>query len=79
MPDSLPTPALHDYRSPVEQVPAIVYIADFRGDRPFLYVSPHAETLLGYPPEAWVADPDLWEKLLHPDDRERVLARSGAR
>ena len=66
--------ALNDYRSLVEQVPAIVYVADFQGDRPFLYVSPQAERLLGYSPEAWVADPGLWEKLLHPGDRERVLA-----
>jgi diguanylate cyclase (GGDEF)-like protein/PAS domain S-box-containing protein len=62
------------YRSLVEQVPAIVYIADFQGARPFLYVSPQAEELLGYPPEEWVADPDLWNRLLHPEDRERVLA-----
>jgi PAS domain S-box-containing protein len=62
------------YRSLVEQVPAIVYIADFQGERPFLYVSPQAEELLGYPPEEWVADPDLWNRLLHPEDRELVLA-----
>ncbi len=79
MPDSLPTPALHDYRSSVEQVPAIVYIADFRRDRPFLYVSPHAETPAGLAARGLGADPDLWEKLLHPDDWERVLAEERRR
>ena len=63
-----PAPIDVPYRSLVEQVPAIVYIADFQGIRPFLYVSPQAEEILGYPPEEWVADPDLWNRLLHPDD-----------
>jgi diguanylate cyclase (GGDEF)-like protein/PAS domain S-box-containing protein len=62
------------YRLLVEQIPAITYIADFQGDRPFLYVSPQAEELLGYPASEWVSDPELWERILHPEDRERVLA-----
>ncbi|HEX2232861.1 MAG TPA: EAL domain-containing protein [Thermoleophilaceae bacterium] len=62
------------YRLLVEQIPAITYIADFKGDRPFLYVSPQAEDLLGYPASEWVEDPMLWERILHPDDRERVLS-----
>jgi diguanylate cyclase (GGDEF)-like protein/PAS domain S-box-containing protein len=62
------------YRLLVEQIPAITYIADFRGERPFLYVSPQAEELLGYPASEWVSDSGLWHRLLHPEDRERVLA-----
>jgi diguanylate cyclase (GGDEF)-like protein/PAS domain S-box-containing protein len=62
------------YRLLVEQIPAITYIADFRGERPFLYVSPQAEELLGYPASEWIANTGLWERLLHPEDRERVLA-----
>lgn len=38
------------------------------------YVSPQIEHLLGVRPEAYVADPDLWYKLLHPEDKERALA-----
>ena len=64
------------YRLLVEQVPAITYIADFAGNRPFLYVSPQAEELLGYPAGEWVADETLWDdRLLHPEDRDRVLAQ----
>ena len=37
------------------------------------YVSPQVEKILGYSPEEWIANPDLWAKLLHPDDRERAL------
>jgi diguanylate cyclase (GGDEF)-like protein/PAS domain S-box-containing protein len=62
------------YRLLVEQIPAITYIADFKGERPFIYVSPQAEELLGYPASEWVDDPELWHRILHPEDRERVLA-----
>jgi len=62
------------YRLLVEQIPAITYIADFQGDRSFLYVSPQAEELLGYPAEQWIGDNRFWEGILHPEDRERVLA-----
>jgi diguanylate cyclase (GGDEF)-like protein/PAS domain S-box-containing protein len=62
------------YRLLVEQIPAITYIAEFKGERPFLYVSPQAEELLGYPASEWVEDPALWDRILHPEDRERVLA-----
>ena len=31
--------------------------------------------MLVYPAEQWVEDVTLWECLLHPEDRERVLAQ----
>jgi hypothetical protein len=39
-----------------------------------IYVSPQAEDMLGAAPEEWLADPELFAKLLHPEDRERVLS-----
>ena len=30
--------------------------------------------MLGYKPEEWTSDPDQWIKIMHPADRERVLA-----
>ena len=62
------------YRALVEQIPAIVYIdvADERMSTS--YVSPQIEQLLGVTQEAYVEDPDLWYKLLHPEDKERALA-----
>ena len=65
------------YRTLVEQVPAITYIeAVDREERKtdLLYVSPQIKDMFGYSPEEWMGDPDLFEKLLHPGDRERVLA-----
>src|SRR5262249_11988479 len=43
-------------------------------DAPTTYVNAHTETMLGYTREEWLADPGLWFELLHPDDRERVIA-----
>jgi PAS domain S-box-containing protein len=65
------------FRTLVEQIPAITYIEAVDNEEPtteFLYVSPQIETMFGYSPEEWVADPGLFPKHLHPEDRERVLA-----
>jgi PAS domain S-box-containing protein len=35
---------------------------------------PQSQTLLGYTQSESLADADLWRKILHPDDQERVLA-----
>ena len=63
----------HRYRSLVEQVPAVSYVARWEPGSSFVYVSPQIETLLGFPAERWVAEPELWAERLHPDDRELVL------
>jgi diguanylate cyclase (GGDEF)-like protein/PAS domain S-box-containing protein len=62
-----------DYRRLVERLPAIVYSCE-RGERGrWRYVSPQIEEILGYSPEEWMADADLWAQQLHPADRERAL------
>ncbi|MBN1316537.1 MAG: PAS domain S-box protein [Anaerolineales bacterium] len=64
------------YRSLVEQIPAIIYTdSAVQVDKTF-YISPQLETTLGYAPEEWIADNDLWLKIMHPDDRERVTAEN---
>ena len=60
------------YRTLVEQVPAVVYV-DTNDPMPTsLYVSPQIETLLGYPPEAYLDDREFWWRTMHPDDRARI-------
>ncbi|MDO9532468.1 MAG: PAS domain S-box protein, partial [Deltaproteobacteria bacterium] len=62
------------YRTLVEQIPAITYTISLAAGVDFLYVSPQVETLLGFSPEAWRADAENWERQIHPEDRERVVA-----
>jgi diguanylate cyclase (GGDEF)-like protein/PAS domain S-box-containing protein len=61
------------FRDLVERVPAITYVAEPGEDGRWRYVSPQIEAMLGYTPEEWVADPLLWARRLHPDDRKRVV------
>jgi diguanylate cyclase (GGDEF)-like protein/PAS domain S-box-containing protein len=58
----------------VERLPAIVYEAEPGAEGLWLYVSGFVETLLGYTPEEWTADPGLWARSLHEEDRAAVLA-----
>ncbi len=62
------------WRSLVEQIPAITYIADFDERSTLTWVSPQIETLLGQPPAQLLAEQDLWYELIHPEDVERVKA-----
>jgi diguanylate cyclase (GGDEF)-like protein/PAS domain S-box-containing protein len=64
-----------NYRALVERLPAIVYTSELGEHGRWRYVSPQVEEILGYSPEDWIADPELWAKLIHPDDRERALAQ----
>jgi diguanylate cyclase (GGDEF)-like protein/PAS domain S-box-containing protein len=62
------------YKELVERVPTASYIRATDGTASTLYVSPQIEAMLGYAPEQWLQDPQLWSRILHPLDRERVLA-----
>ena len=68
-----------NYRSLVERLPAIVYSAGLGETGSWTYVSPQIEEILGFTPQEWMADPELWSKQLHPDDRERALAQENER
>jgi PAS domain S-box-containing protein len=48
-------------------LPAIAWSASAHTFR-FNYISPAAETLLGYPAERWITEPTFWVDHLHPDD-----------
>jgi diguanylate cyclase (GGDEF)-like protein/PAS domain S-box-containing protein len=64
------------YRTLIETIPAVTYVADWDETGSFLYVSPQIEELLGYPGERWLGPTGAWEEHIHPDDRERVLAET---
>lgn len=61
------------YRNLIENLPAVTFVDALDDTASTIYVSPQIQAMTGYSPEEWVADPALWEKLLHPQDRARVL------
>lgn len=61
------------YQTLVEQLPAITYIMALGETNRTTFISPQVESLLGFSPDEWIADPDLWIRQLHPDDRDRVV------
>ncbi len=65
--------AEREYRELVEELPLTVYRDFPDANATSEYVSPRIETMFGYPPEAWM-DSEFFPSVLHPDDRERVLA-----
>jgi PAS domain S-box-containing protein len=65
------------FRHLVEQIPAVTYVQepiDSVTPKAITYMSPQYEAMLGYPPEKEMLDEEHWLRVLHPDDRERVLA-----
>ena len=72
--DDASVPAAGRFRSLVEQLPLSVYIDRLDDVSSNVYTSPQIEQMLGYTVAEWVDHPDLFVELLHPDDRERVLA-----
>ncbi len=60
------------YHLLVEQIPAIVYTEKLGRGLTTLYVSPQVELLLGIDREQLMAGRTVWERHVHPEDRERV-------
>jgi len=64
------------FRTLVEQLPAITYsvaVMEYNKNSPTTFISPQVQTILGYTREEWLADPELWMKLLLDEEREQVV------
>lgn len=59
------------YRTLVEQLPAVVFMAFLDKGIGEAYVSPQIEELLGFSQEEWLNDPVRWYQQIHPDDKLR--------
>jgi PAS domain S-box-containing protein len=59
------------YRTLIEGIPAVTFMAALDAGLSELYVSPQIEDLLGFTQEQWLGDPLLWYRQLHPDDKKR--------
>lgn len=62
------------FRTLVEGIPAICFIASLDEDSNEMYVSPQIEKVLGFTQKEWLEDPVLWYSRLHPDDKNRWQA-----
>jgi len=62
------------YRTLIEQVAAISYIAELGTYGQWLYVSPQVESILGYSADEWLSNSRNWIDHVHPDDHPIVNA-----
>jgi PAS domain S-box-containing protein len=60
------------YRTLVEQVAAISYIAELGVTGQWYYVSPQIEAILGYSTEEWLADSPNWMRHILPEDHHVI-------
>ena len=61
------------YRTLVEQMPAVTYIAALDEISSTIFISPQIESFLGVSPQVYKDNKDFWSQHLHPDDHDRVL------
>jgi PAS domain S-box-containing protein len=61
----------------VDTLDAIILDADAETFQ-ISFVNKRAEAILGYPVEAWYADPQFWVHHVHPDDRDTAAADCSA-
>jgi PAS domain S-box-containing protein len=59
------------YHFLLEQVPAVIFMANLERGVSEVYVSPRIEAALGFSREGWLGDPVRWYGQLHPEDKER--------
>ena len=59
------------YRTLVEQIPAVVFMAFLDKGIGEAYVSPQIEEILGFSQEEWLNDPVRWYQQIHPADKSR--------
>ncbi|MEP6570743.1 MAG: PAS domain-containing protein [Acidobacteriota bacterium] len=59
------------YRTLVEQIPAVVFMAFLDKGIGEAYVSPQIEEMLGFSQEEWLNDPVRWYQQIHPEDKIR--------
>ena len=82
MQESIPTSATagaadtdDKFRSFIENLPVLFYAVKPEPPYSPIYVSP-AFQIFGYPLDQWLNDPDIWVKVIHEDDRQRVFAET---
>ncbi|HEV7699819.1 MAG TPA: PAS domain S-box protein [Pyrinomonadaceae bacterium] len=65
------------FRTYIENLPVMFYAVTAKPPHTPLYISPTFEQF-GYPLDDWMTKPDIWDLIIHPDDREEVLNNTRA-
>ena len=61
------------YRTLVEQTSVAIYRDLAQEGGPSAYISPQIKNMIGYSSEDFLSEPEFWQSLLHPDDKNRVF------
>lgn len=65
----------------LDGIPGVVWEAYGRPDaaeQRMAFVSPYVETMLGYSVDEWLATPNFWLTIVHPEDRDQAAAAAAA-
>ncbi|MGE3466284.1 MAG: PAS domain S-box protein [Pyrinomonadaceae bacterium] len=65
------------FQSFIENLPVMFYAVSPAPPHTPIYISPTFEKF-GYPLRDWVSQPDIWDKVIHPDDRDKILTKTRA-
>ena len=66
------------HRALMEGLPVVPYFRAVGDRAAMIDIGPGVQELLGYSTEELLAHPDLFSRLLHPDDREQVIRETAA-
>ena len=61
------------FRALIDGLPLVTWLTEPDDRSSTIYVSPLIDELTGYSPAEWTEEPDLFPKLLHPEDRAAAL------
>jgi PAS domain S-box-containing protein len=62
----------------IERFPGVPYVRGLGDRAETLSIGMQVHELIGYSRDEWLAQPELFLRLIHPDDRERVLSEMAA-
>ena len=66
------------FRHLLDQLPLVAYVNEALPTRRATFVTPRMEELTGYAPEEFIADPELGDRLIHPDDLPAIVGQEEA-
>jgi PAS domain S-box-containing protein len=65
----------------IDNIPGIVWegsVNPTENDSSIDFINDYAEKMLGYSTEEWLSMPDIWRRIIHPDDWDKTMAAATA-